>query len=466
MRESTIDIAPYLEDSSGYRGTADRVVVPETVEELQTFVATCARGGEPVTIAGAGTGLTGARVPHGGSIISLERFRNLQVSQGKVRCGAGVALADLQAEAAKTKQFLGPNPTEISASVGGIVSTNAGGARSFRFGSVRRHVLALRVTFIDGQTRELRRGDRVDFPYGVLRQPATTKNAAGYCLQPDLQWVDLLSGSEGTLGIVTEAELQLLPEPAAILSGVVFFPSEEHALDAVDAWRPVPRLRLLESMDGRALDLLRPRYSDIPPTAEAALLIEQDLHSEGDEEVDFWAERLQRQSALQEQSWFGFSAADRERFRAFRHTLPTMIVDRARRRNTPKLGTDFAVPIARSRELYRYYRELCNELFPDQYTIFGHIGDANAHVNLLPNTPKDAERAEELMEDFARYVVSLGGTIAAEHGVGKHKTNLLQLMYSPEEIEVMKDVKRKLDPDWLLGRGTIFAGPNAPASRA
>ncbi|MBV9442031.1 MAG: FAD-binding oxidoreductase, partial [Acidobacteriaceae bacterium] len=110
MRESTIDIAPYLEDSSGYRGTADRVVVPETVEELQTFVATCARGGEPVTIAGAGTGLTGARVPHGGSIISLERFRNLQVSQGKVRCGAGVALADLQAEAAKTKQFLGPNP--------------------------------------------------------------------------------------------------------------------------------------------------------------------------------------------------------------------------------------------------------------------------------------------------------------------------------------------------------------------
>ena len=453
------DLSPYLEDSSGYKGFADRIFVPSGVDELQTIVGEAAANKIPLTAAGAGTGLTGARVPHGGWIVSLERFRTLEIQKGKARCGVGISLGELQAAAAKTKQFFGPNPTETSASVGGIISTNAGGARSFRFGSVRRHVLALQTTFMDGSTRELQRGDRVDFPYQMLRQPATTKNAAGYYLQPDLQWVDLLSGSEGTLGIVTEAELQLLPEPAAILSGVVFFPSEEHALDAVDAWRTAPRLRLLESMDGRALDLLRPCYSDIPPTAEAALLIEQDLDSEEDEEVDLWANRLPEQSALEEESWFGFSAADRERFRAFRHALPTMIVEKARRGNTPKFGTDFAVPLDRSRDLYRYYRRRCSDLFPDQYTIFGHIGDANVHVNLLPNTPKDAERAEEIMEDFARYVVSLGGTVAAEHGIGKHKTNLLTFMYSAPELEVMKDVKRKLDPDWLLGRGTIFKFP-------
>jgi FAD/FMN-containing dehydrogenase len=457
MPTAPADPSPYLEDSSGYKGFADRVLVPSDINELRAIVHEASASKTPITIAGAGTGLTGARVPQGGWSVSLERFRTLEVQEGKGRCGAGVSLSELQTAAAKTRQFFGPNPTEISASIGGIISTNAGGARSFRFGSVRHHVLALQVTFMDGQTRELKRGDRVDFPYQTLRQPATTKNAAGYYLQPNLQWVDLLSGSEGTLGIVTEAELQLLPEPAAILSGVVFFPSEEHALDAVDAWRTVPGLRLLESMDGRALDLLRPRYSDMPSTAEAALLIEQDLYSEEDEEVDLWTERLHGQSALEEQSWFGFSAADRERFRAFRHALPTMIVDKARHGNTPKFGTDFAVPIDRNRELYRYYRERCSKLFPDQYTIFGHIGDANVHVNLLPNTPKDAERAEELMEDFARYVVSLGGTVAAEHGVGKHKTNLLQLMYSAEEIEAMRDVKRKLDPHWLLGRGTIFA---------
>jgi FAD/FMN-containing dehydrogenase len=453
------DFLPYLEDSSGYKGFADRVLIPHDLNELRTVVQEAAANKIPITIAGAGTGLAGARVPHGGWIVSLERFRTLEIHKGRARCGVGITLGELQAAAAKTKQFFGPNPTETSASIGGIISTNAGGARSFRFGSVRHHVLALQTTFADGSIREFTRGDRVDFPYQTLRQPATTKNAAGYYLQPDLQWVDLLSGSEGTLGIVTEAELQLLPEPAAILSGVVFFPSEGHALDAVDAWRTVPQLRLLESMDSRALDLLRPGYSDIPATAEAALLIEQDLHSEEDEEVDRWADRLHGQSALEEQSWFGFSAADRERFRAFRHALPTMIVEKARRGNTPKFGTDFAVPLHRSRDLYGYYRERCDGLFPNQYTIFGHIGDANAHVNLLPNTPKDAERAEELMEDFARYVVSLGGTVAAEHGIGKHKINLLKLMYSEPELEIMKDVKRRLDPDWLLGRGTIFKFP-------
>jgi len=398
-------------------------------------------------------------VPHGGSIISLERFRNLQVSQGKVRCGAGVALADLQAEAAKTKQFLGPNPTEISASVGGIVSTNAGGARSFRFGAIRRHILSLQVTFMDGTTREIKRGERVEFPYRIVHQPATTKNAAGYYLQPDLEWLDLLAGSEGTLGIVTEAELALLPEPPAILSGVVFFPSEESALDAVDIWRPIAGLRLLESMDTRALDLLRPRYPEMSSGARAALLVEQDLASEDDPEVDTWADRLNAQSALEEESWFGFRPSDRERFRAFRHVLPAMIVERARRGNCRKFSTDFAVPLACNRDLYNFYRERCESVFPNQYTIFGHIGDANVHVNLMPDSSEGDERAEALMEDFAHYVVSLGGTVAAEHGIGKHKANLLKLMYSADEIEAMRDVKRHLDPQWLLGQGTIF-GPS------
>ncbi len=455
MRTSTVDITPYLEDSSGYRGTAEQVVVPENLEELQAFVAACTRDRQPVTIAGAGTGLTGARVPHGGSIVSLERFRKIGVSEGRARCGAGVVLADLQVEAAKTKQFLGPNPTEISASVGGVISTNAGGARSFRFGSVRRHILSLQLTRMDGTTREIKRGERVDFPYETVHQPATTKNSAGYYLQPNLEWVDLIAGSEGTLGIVTEAELALLPEPPAILSGVVFFPSEDQALDAVEEWRPIPGLRLLEFMDARALELLRPRYPEMSSAARAALLVEQDLLSEDDPEVEIWADRLSSQFAL-EDSWFGFRPADRERFRAFRHALPAMIVDRARRGNCRKFSTDFAVPLGRNRDLYNFYRARCESVFPNQYTIFGHIGDANVHVNLMPDSSEGNERAEELMEDFARFVVSLGGTVAAEHGVGKHKANLLKLMYSEEEIGAMREVKRQLDPHWLLGRGTIF----------
>ena len=457
----TTNFAPeqFLEDSSGFRGTADRVLQPATAEEVSEILREANGSRVPVTVAGAGTGLTGARVPQGGIVISLARFQKLEIRTGTARCGAGIALSEVQNQAAKSHQFFGPNPTENSASVGGIISTNAGGARSFRFGAIRRHVQALQVTFMDGRTVELKRGERVNFPYRVVRQPQTTKNAAGYYLQPDLQWVDLLAGSEGTLGVVTEAELALLPEPPAILSGVVFFKTEEQMLDAVDEWRHIGGLRLLESMDARALDLLRPRYPEISPEARAALLIESDLASDDDPEVDRWSERLEREGCLEEESWFGMGASDRERFRAFRHALPAMIVDRARHGNCRKFGSDFAVPIERNRDLYNYYRERCDALFPNQYTIFGHIGDANVHVNLLPDTDDGAVNAEALMEDFADHVVSLGGTVAAEHGVGKLKTNLLKRMYGEQEIEAMRDVKRQLDPHWLLGRGTIFEVP-------
>lgn len=457
MTFSTADIAPFLEDSSGYKGTADRLLIPQSVAEIQQIVTTCSQEHIPLTIAGAGTGLTGARVPHGGWIISLERFRKLEIQPGRAVCGAAVSLAELQEAAGRTRQFFGPNPTETSASVGGVISTNAGGARSFHYKAARQHVLALEVVFMDGRTARLDRASPIDFPVKPVRLPETTKNAAGYYLQPGVTWVDLLAGSEGTLAIVTEAELQLLPEPPAILSGVVFFSTDEQALNAVDAWRELPELRLLEYMDEHALALLRPVYPEIPPHAGAALLIDQNLVSNDDPEIDVWTERLDRQSAFAEASWFGMTAADRERFRKFRHVLPVMVVERVRRNGFPKYGTDFAVPVNRHRELHAYYRRRCEEELPGRYTIFGHIGDANNHVNMLPSTPEEGERVEALLHEFAEFVLSLGGTVAAEHGIGKSKTDLFQLMYSAEDIEAMKDVKRRLDPGWLLGRGTIFA---------
>lgn len=457
MISSPPDIAPYLHDASGYRGSAERLFVPENSDELRACVKECARQRMPVTVSGAGTGLTGARVPHGGAVISLERFRRIEIHPGRAICGAAASLADLQTEAARSKQFLGPNPTENSASIGGVISTNAGGARSFHYGALRRHVLALEVTFMDGRTLRVERGQRPDFAITPVRQPATTKNAAGYYLQAGVDWVELLAGSEGTLGIVTEAELALFKEPAAILSGVVFFQSDEDAMNAIEAWRWIRELRLLEYMDSPALRLLQPTYSDIPGNATAAILIEQNLQSENDDEIGEWERRMQAHSAFESESWFGLTAADRERFRRFRHTLPAGVVDRARRTGYPKFGTDFAVPLARDRDLHAFYRKRCEEEFPGRYTIFGHAGDANNHVNLLPETRTEADRAEKLIDEFAAFVVSLGGTVAAEHGIGKTKTGLLKLMYTESEIDAMRDVKRQLDPDWLLGQGTIFS---------
>src|SRR5581483_182195 len=148
MAVSSPTVDSYLEDSSGYRGTADRVFLPSNARELREIVQAATSQRIPVTVAGAGTGLTGARVPHGGWVLSLERFREIEISDGRARCGAGAILSDLQHAAAKTRQFFGPNPTEASASIGGIVSTNAGGARSFHYGSVRRQVLSLDVMWM------------------------------------------------------------------------------------------------------------------------------------------------------------------------------------------------------------------------------------------------------------------------------------------------------------------------------
>jgi len=451
-----MDISRYLEDSSGYRGEAERVFIASDAAEVREIVAQAAAAKIPVTVAGAGTGLTGARVPHGGWVISLERFRSIEIERGRARCGAGVILRDLQQAAAQRKQFFGPNPTESSASIGGIIGTNAGGARSFHYGSVRRHVMALDVVLMDGRLLQVKRGEAVDFSFRPVHVPATSKNSAGYYLQPELQWVDLLAGSEGTLGIAISAELQLFAEPAAILSGIVFFRSDEDAFAAVNAWRTIAELRQLEFMDEHSLRLLRPSYSEIPAGARAALFIEQNLRSEEDGEVEAWAGRLAEQGAFEEESWFGLTAADRERFREFRHTLAVMVTDTARRNGYPKFATDFAVPFERNHDLHEYYKQRCEMVMPGRYTIFGHVGDANNHINLFPASREEARRVEALMREFAEYVVALGGTVAAEHGIGKSKTDLLKLMYSAQEIESMRDVKRRFDPHWLLGRGTLF----------
>lgn len=389
----------------------------------------------------------------------MARFRKLDIGQGHARCGVGLSLEELENEAAKTGQFMGPNPTEYSASIGGMVSTNAGGARSFGFRSFRHQVLGMEVTFMNGETRWVNRGDALPFPFTPVRQPATRKNSAGYYLAPDTDWPNLLSGSEGTLAIITEIDVQLRPVAPAILSGVVFFKVDEDSLDAVDAWRSVPRLRLLEYLDNASLNFLRARNHAIPPAAVAALLIEQDLNSETDNEVDLWLERLEQFKALAEESWFGFSFAERERFRALRHSLAAGVVERFRHNGLPKIGTDFAVPIERNRELLKYYRERCAERFEGRYMIYGHIGDGNVHLNVFPENAEEGEAGEALLTDFAKFALSLGGTVAAEHGIGKRKRELFQLMYSADEIEAMKAVKRRLDPDWLLGQGTIFEMP-------
>jgi FAD/FMN-containing dehydrogenase len=434
----------YLVDASGFRGAADKLWVPSGEPELLEILRDAVRESIPVTVSGGRTGLTGGSVAQGGWVVSLEKFQHLEIEKNRALAGAGVSLEAVQTAAHRTRQFYAPDPTERTASIGGNIATNASGSRSFLYGSTRRHVLGLRVVLMDGRVLEVARGDTVDFPVPRIPLPNTAKNTAGYALSPGMDWIDLFTGSEGTLGIVTEAELQLLPEPAEILAGVVFFPSDGAALDVVGAWRAIPGLRMIEYFDRKSLALLGERYPEVPKDAEAALLIEQE---NGD--IDFWAEHAP------EDSWFAASDQDRERFRKFRHALPEIVNDTVRRRGFLKVNSDYAVPLDRNLEMLAHYHK-CLQGHSLDYVIFGHIGDAHVHVNILPKSEPEFKAGQELMLEFARQAVKLGGTVSAEHGLGKRKAHLLALQYTPAEIEAMKEVKRRLDPNWLLNRGNLF----------
>ena len=445
----------YLEDASGFRGRAELLFLPQDENGVAEVLQRATRERIPITVSGAGTGLSGGRVPQGGWVMSLEKLSRLEINRGTAFAGAGILLRDLQARASASKQFYPPDPTETSACVGGTIGTNASGSRSFKYGATRRHVLSLRVVLANGDIREFRRGETIDFPVPAISIPRSTKHAAGYVLRPGMDWIDLFAGSEGTLGAITGAEVKLLPEPAAVLGGVVFFREDINALDAVDDWRATATPRMLEYFDKPSLDLLLARFPEIPAGAGAALLIEQELKGEDDPEFGRWLERIERANALVDDSWFGASTADRERFRIFRHSLPELVNDTLRRTNCLKMASDCAVPVEHNREMLNFYRALLNEHFPGRYVIFGHIGDAHLHVNILP-APEESARATEILLEFARKAVALGGTVSAEHGLGKRKAHLLEIQCSPAEIEAMRDVKRRLDPAWILGRGTLF----------
>jgi FAD/FMN-containing dehydrogenase len=430
-----------ITDTSGYPGHATELFTPRDEEELAAILVRATNERVPVTIAGALTGMAGGAAPLGGWAVSMRNFQKLDVQESKARVGCGTLLRDVQAAAAQSGQFYAPDPTENTSSIGGNIAANASGSRSFKYGATRRHVRAVRVVWMDGRISEHRRGEAIDFSVPAIPLPRTTKHSAGYELAPGMDWVDLLIGSEGTLGVVTEAELQLLPDPGEILGGVVFFPNEDSALDAVERWRTLEGLRMLEYLDRGSLQIMNVPHA-------AALMIE----IEGDAVPDMTG-------ALEAESWFAASPADREKFRRFRHSLAEQTNDRIRRSGYTKVGTDYAVPVSRGRDILSVYRKTLERDLRIPYVCYGHIGDAHVHLNAFPSSPEEQERAKKVMNDLAHPVVEMGGTVGAEHGLGKRKAHLLSIQYKPDIIHAMLGVKRRFDPRGLLGAGTLLPAP-------
>jgi D-lactate dehydrogenase (cytochrome) len=467
-------IESFLSDASFIRGGhADRVVFPECIDEVSQILAQANRDRTPVTVSGAGTGTVGGRVAFGGVILATDKLDHIKSITHDDHAGfavveAGVVLADLQRAVDREGLLYPPDPTERGCFIGGTVATNASGARTFRYGPTRSYVIGLTVVLASGEVVRLRRGevhaDRVgrlqvgksiDLKLPEYRMAATRKNATGYFVAPGMDAIDLFIGSEGTLGVICEVELRLLQKPEGLLSGVVFFTDEADVLALVADARKSTAARAIEFFDNESLNFLRTKYPNVPADAIAAIFFEQETTEATEETVlTEWMTMLDQHHALAD-SWFATNEHDQAKLRQFRHQLPVLMNEWFSRYNQRKVSTDMAVPDEAFPGMFRLYKDTLRSSGL-RYTIFGHIGDNHVHVNILPRDDAEGARARDLYVQFLKYAASVGGTLSAEHGVGKLKRDYLRLFYSDDQLRDMARLKMAFDPHGILGRGNIF----------
>jgi D-lactate dehydrogenase (cytochrome) len=463
------EIQSFLSDASFIRdGYADRVFFPETVDDVSEILSAANRDRTPVTVSGAGTGTVGGRVPFGGIVLATDRLNRIKcIENDRAVAEAGVILADFQRAVDQKGLLYPPDPTERGCFLGGTVATNASGARTFKYGPTRNYIEGLKLVLASGEVLALRRGEKDFFkllsehgckiPLPNYRRPATRKNAAGYFVSPNMDALDLFIGSEGTIAVICEIETRLVPKPQGLLSGVVFFANESNVLAFVgDAKRGAVDARALEFFDNESLNFLRQKYPEIPAEAVGAIFFEQETTDQTEAAIlNKWLALLDQHHAFTD-SWFATNEQDQARLREFRHQLPVLMNEWFAHYRQRKVSTDMAVPDEAFPGLLDLYKQTLRHSGL-RYTIFGHIGDNHVHVNILPRDEDEAARARELYVQFLKYAASVGGTLSAEHGVGKLKRDYLRLFYTDAQLREMAALKKHFDPHGILGRGNIFA---------
>jgi D-lactate dehydrogenase (cytochrome) len=497
----------YLSDES--RMAADRIEAlhfPTNAGEVASAVQTARAHGHRVAVSGARTGIAGAAVPQEAEeVISLEHMKARPVVRRNpeghwaVRVPAAVTLAELaysldhgQCEypdgKPETELFYPVDSTETSAQIGGTISTNASGARTLFYGPTRDWVTWLKVVTPDGRILALRRGQVAAEPDTLVYHRADgstvevavpnlplppTKHTAGYYLKHGMDALDLFIGSEGTLGIVCEAELRLAPKPAHRLYLTQFVDDHRDAVRFVHGCKRHPDLSplALEYIGPRALTLLRregrqtPAYvevSRLPEDAGAAVYAEIPFDEEPElgAAYDALDEVLGCCGLSADHSWAGFQRKDLEEMKRLRHAVPETvngIIGRRKREiaNLHKVGTDMAVPDESVEEMLEFYHRRLDEAGLE-FVVFGHLGNGHVHVNMLPRDAEELEVAGRLYIEFAQKAVRLGGSAAAEHGIGRIKRQFVPIQFDDENVRAMRAVKAALDPEGVLNPGVLF----------
>lgn len=433
--------AGYETDWTGrWRGTARAVVRPEHRGEVAEILQACGAHGTAVVPQGGNTGLVGGSVPHDGEVVlSLRRLDDVRVfeDEGTIYAGAGATLAAVQRAAAEAGWSFGVDlPSRDSASIGGMIATNAGGIHVVRYGMMRRQVIGMQAILADGA-------------FIAPRMGALAKDNSGYDL------AELLVGSEGTLAVVVGALLRLVPIAKHRVTALVGLESVHEAVDLLPRLRALPSLEAAEIMFDRGMHLVC-MHTGLPlpfdPLPPVLLLIEC---ADQRDPVDDLAAVLR--DCLQVA--VGVEAEDRRRLWAYRERHTEAI-------NAFGVPLKFDVGVATS-DFAQFAYELDDDLggaWPDAIVImFGHLADGNVHVNVLPpessegivpdlRAPTVAEVDELVLQRLRDYT----SAISAEHGIGVAKKQWLAQVADEAELTAMRAVKRALDPTGLLNPNVLF----------
>jgi D-lactate dehydrogenase (cytochrome) len=507
----------YLADESKISGGhAQWLFFPTSEEEIVAIIEKMKEENHAITISAARTGIVGSAVPLlGGAVVSLERMDDFiglgfdeEESRWFVRVQPNITLNEIN-EIVKLKKieesqsippekkwierfneepimFYPIDPTEMTASIGGCIAANASGARTFKYGATREWVRRLRVILSTGAVLDIPRGKykakdgifvikteekEIEIKVPSYKMPKA-KNAAGLYTTPEMDLIDLFIGSEGIFGFITEADVWL-KEYIPHISNVAFFDNEADAVKFVSLLRFNTKFKpeFMEYFDNNSLTLLRdtqkidPKFvnmPDIPEEAKTAISFDLGYNEEILEETfkEIGSMLEQCGSSLTE-TWSAYEERELARFKHFRHAVPELVnnIIAERKKKYPsihKLGTDMSVEDEYLGEIMEFYHKILNEEGLE-YVIWGHIGDNHVHVNILPKNMEDLELGKKLYKKFAQKAVSFGGSVSAEHGIGKIKHEYLEIMFGNDAINEMRKVKAILDPTFLFNPGNIFS---------
>jgi len=486
IKTSPDEIQNFIVDASNTKGYCDAVYFPENKKEIIEILKKANTEKTSVTVSGNHTGLTGAGIPRGGIVISTEKLNKIleiNTDDNFALLQPGVILADFLLELKRKNRLYPPDPTEDNCFIGGTVATNASGAKTFKYGPTRNYIDELEIILADGELLILKRGQNIADNYNLKLKTESgkeilldlpdfempdTKNASGYFCKKNMDAIDLFIGSEGTLGIISKIKVRLLPAPEKLLSCVVFFDSENDALGFLKKARELSfksrdihqnkiiDALALEFFDEGALKFLSKDFPQVPIDSKAALWFEQEIDKENEDPVfEKWMELISEFSGNEESTWFALSENDKVNIKEFRHAVSWKINEYMAGKGFRKLGTDVAVPSTRFEELYFYAKKEVTDAGL-KFVNYGHFGDAHMHLNMLPESEEQFELGKKLYRIICKKAIELGGTVSAEHGIGKNKTGYLLDMYGEVHIKKMAKIKKILDTNLILGIGNIF----------